>query len=81
MTVGSNVLRKKRRNLVGTKLLQLSNKLRHFWWNRNFLDDFNIHVVVSTYTSGSVTKRIRNISTDQERFLHVVKGKPYMAVI
>ena len=67
MVVDSNVLRKKRSNLVGTKLLQLSNKLTNTsGGTETFWMVFNIHVVVSTYTSVSVTKKIRNISMDQK---------------
>ena len=65
MVVDSNVLRKKWSDLVGTKLFAaIKQAKKHFWWKRNFLDSFNLHVVVSTYTSGSVTKRIWNILMD-----------------
>ena len=69
MIIGSNVLRKKWSDLVGTKLLQLSNKLTDTsGGTETFWTVFNVHVVVSTYTGGSVTKRIRNISMDQRDF-------------
>ena len=45
---------------VGTKLLLLSNRLQGFWWDRTILHwDFSVHVVVTTYTSVSVTKAFR----------------------
>ena len=51
---------------VGTKLLLLSNRLQGFWWDRTILHwDFSVHVVVTTYTSVSVTKAFR-IFTDQK---------------
>ena len=62
-----NILRKKQSDSMGTKLLQLSNKLTSTSGGaETFWTVFNIHVMMSTYTSGFVTKEIQNISMDQK---------------
>ena len=50
-----------------TELLLLSNKLARLLVRQNFSRlDFSIHVVVSTYTSVSITKGLR-IFMDQKK--------------
>ena len=59
-----------------TKLLQLSKQANKcFWWNRSFLDDCNIHLIVSTYTRESRIKKIQNILTDQSGFCMWCEGE------
>ena len=66
----------------GQTLVAIKQANKHFWWNRNFLNNCNIHLIVSTYTRESIIKRIWNISTDQKRNSACgLKGKPYTAVI
>ena len=58
-----------------TKLLLLSDRLQVLLVEQKYSGlGFSIHVMMSTYTSGFVTKEIW-------KFLHVVKGKPYAAVM
>ena len=50
-----------------TKLLQLSNRLQVFPMKQNYSGlDFSIHVMMSTYTSGFVTKEIQSTLMDQK---------------
>ena len=52
---------------MGTKLLWLSSKLTSTSNGaETFWTVFNIHVMMSTYASGFVTKKIWNISMDQK---------------
>ena len=67
---------------MGTELFLLSNRLQGFWWDRTILDwDFSVYVVVSTYTSMSVTKGF-GIFTDQKIVsMGLWKGRPNAAVM
>ena len=58
-----------------TELLLLSNKLARLLVRQNFSRlDFSIHVVVSTYTSVSMTKGFRIFYGSENNFYGFVKG-------
>ena len=65
-----------------TELLLLSNRLARLLVGQNYSElDFSVHVVVSTYTSMSVTKGF-GIFMDQKKIsMGLWKGRPNAAVM
>ena len=60
----SNLLRKKWNNLLRTKPLQLSNRLKVLLVDAEISGHCNIHLLVSTYTRMSVIIKVQNVSMD-----------------